>query len=453
MQEFFASGIGIIFHDRKVHTMATKYKVGDTVVFNGYKEEVPEEDQVLEVGDTYEVVEVNTAEKLIALQIENPDFNPKKKETEANAKTVMVDVFFDEVSPHVEDDDAEEEEEEKPAPKAKAKAPAKAKAKAVVEEDEADEDDADEDEADEEDAPAPKAKATAKAKAPAKAETKTPAKGRAKPAAKTTAKAATKGKAPAKGKTIPKAKEAPKEEEDKYPALAKEDDDIVTLIEESEDILELAEELVADSAQLDYRLGGVLYHIRLTHAYHQLDDKYKEAGGFGLYVKEQLNVEYRKAMYLIDIYYKFNLFGIDAEKVQELGWTKASKIAAVMDDENAEELVELAEKSSVADLSDSIKESYAIKGATAGEKVRRITFKFRLVEDHAAFVQEVVETVVKDMKFKDIGEAFEHIVSEWAAEHMNLKARAPKGKTTSKGTAKGRAKAKEEEADEEEVEA
>lgn len=413
----------------KVMEMAkakAKFNVGGTVKFLGYQDEVPADEQVLEEGKVYTVVEVNPEDKSLVLETENPDFNPKKKESESNPQTLMVDVFEDEVEEADEDESEEETEEDEAeeAPKAKAApAKAKAKAKAAPAEEEAEE---------EEEEEAPKAKAKAKAAAKAKPAAKAAAK--AKPAAK--AKVAEK-------KAAPSSKAEKPEEVEQYPALESEDEEITALVEGAESVLELAEELVEEGAELDYKLGGVLYHVRLSKEYQSLDARYAENGGFGLYVKERLNVEYRKAMYLIDIYYKFNLFGIDAEKVKEIGWTKASKIAAVMSEDNAEELVELAEKSTVADLQDTIKEDYVEKGGskTAGEKKKRVTFKFRLFEDQASLVTEVLNTVAKDMGVKDLSAAFEHIVAEWAAENLNLKP-AAKAKTAAKPAAKAAAPAK-----------
>lgn len=362
-----------------------KFVVGQNVVFNGYGDDVPEDERLLVEGETYEVVEVNAKEETVSMQIENPDFNAKKKESEANAKMILVDVFFDEVSEPSEEageDEAGEEEaaeEEAPAPtrsRTKPAAPVKAAAKA---------------------APAAKGKVAAEAAPTAKGKAAAPA---------------AKGKAVAK----PKVKEEPAEEEDTMPALENEDADILALIDGA-DILELASELVEEGAALDYKLGGVLYHVRQSKAYQELDEAYKENGGFGLYVKDKLNIEYRKAMYLIDIYYKFNLFGIDAAKVQELGWTKCSKIAAVMTEENSGELVELAEGSSVSELNDAIKESYKEVGGTKGEKRKKIMFKFRLWEDQASAVEEVINATAAAMGHKDISDTFEHIVMEWAAEH------------------------------------
>ena len=399
-----------------------KFPVGSEVVFNGYADDVPEDQRLLVEGDTYTVAEVNPEEESIAVSIDNPDFNPKKKESDENSKTILVDVFYDEVEAA--------EAEEAPAPKAKtaAKAPAKTAAKGkakAAEPEEAEEDPEDAPEEEAEEAPATKAKAkpAAKGKATTKEAAKPAAKGKAKVDAK------------AKGKPAPKKEVV---EEDKYPALDSEDEEITSLIEDA-DLIELAEELVEDSAALDYKLGGVLYHVRLSKAYQDLDDKYKENGGFGLFLKERLNVEYRKAMYLIDIYYKFNQFGIDAAKVQELGWTKCAKIAAVMTDDNAEELVELAEGSSVSELSDTIKESYSEVGGKkeAGEKRKKLTIKLRLWDDQATAVNSVLAEVQSSMGFKDPADAFEHIIMEWAAEHDVAVAK-PKAEKKAKTEAKAK---------------
>lgn len=433
--------------------MAKKaFKVGQLVKFLGYSEDVAEAEQVLTEGENYTIVEVNPEEEMVAFEVENPDFNPKKKVSEDNAKTVVVEVFFDEVGDA--DDDEEEEEEEKPAKKVAAKkAPAK-KAKQEEEEDD-DEDEGDE----EEEAPAPKK--TAAKKAPAKKvakveeddeeEEEAPAPKKA-PAKKTAAKATAK-KAPAKAATKGKAptKEEKAEESDELAPLENEDEDIVALVEGAENILELASELVEEGAELDYRLGGVLYHVRLSKEFQNLDDRYKENGGFGLYVKEHLNIEYRKAMYLIDIYYKFNMYGIAADKVKEIGWTKAAKIAAVMTDDNAEDLVELAEQNTVADLQDTIKEQYVAGKGAGTEKKKRVTFKFRLFEENATVVTEILEEAAQTLGTKDLAAVFEHIVTEWGAEYLNTKPK-KSAKAPTKTAAKAGTKAKkqvEEETEEE----
>jgi len=359
-----------------------KIKVGDKIVFKGYSEPPEEGQTLLEEGEEYTVHEVNSDDNSVMVRIDNPDFNPKKKVSDTNPETMELEVF----------------EEEFTLPAAKGKPAAKAtpakgrKPVAEVEEDEA--------EADEEEAPAPKKAAKA-----------APKKTAAKAAKKVAAKPAKKAKA--------ETEEAEAESADPYADLSEDDEDqeIVELVNASDDVLALAKEVSEEASAIEYKLGGVLFHVRKSGAYTELDKRYSEKGGFGLYVLEQLNVEYRKAMYLIDIYYKWNKFGLDAEKVAQIGWAKAAKIAAVMTEDTAAELLELAENNTVADLVENIKTSYKEVGGTKGEKKVLKTFKFRLFEDQAAAVEEVLQAVASAMEFKNLDQAFEHIVMEWAAEH------------------------------------
>lgn len=386
-----------------VNTM--NVKKGSFIVFNGYSEEPEDGQALLTEGEQYEVVEVNAKEKSVVVRVDNPDFNAKKKESEENPKTILLDIFEEEFTPA--------EAEEKPAKgktapaKAAAKPAARGKAKAEEAEDEGEEE--------EEQKPA-KAKPAAKKAAPAKA--------------------AAKGKPAAKAKPA-KAKKEEAEDSDPYGDLDEESEDaeIVGLVNEAEDILELARETAEEASAVEYKLGGILFHVRKTGAFKELDDRYKEKGGFGLYVLEQLNVEYRKAMYLIDIYYKWNKFGLDAAKVAAIGWAKAAKIAAVMTEDTAEELVELAENNTVADLVENIKTSYKEVGGTKGEKKTLKLFKFKLFEDQAAGVETVLNAVASSMGFTKLDQAFEHIIMEWATEH-DVAVEEPKAKAKDKAPAK-----------------
>lgn len=446
-------------------------KKGDKVVFKGYEETPEDGADLLVEGNEYEVAEVNKEDGSVAVIVDNPDFNPKKKESESNARTILTDIFFEELelpkgskakpaaktpakgkakAEEPEDDadeegeedaDGEDEAEEEPAPKAKTKAPAKTAAKAApakgkakpkAEEPEDEPEEGDEGEDGDEEEPAPK-KAAAK-KAPAKAAAKTPAK-----------KAAAKSKAPVKSKAKAKAKEEEAEEsDDPYGDLdeEQEDQEILGLVNDAEDILELARETVEETSALEYKLGGVLFHVRKSGAYKELDERYAEKGGFALYLLEQLNIEYRKAMYLVDIYYKWNKFGLEPEKVAQIGWAKAAKIAAVMDEDTAEELIELAENNTVADLVDHIKTTYKEVGGTKGEKKVIKLFKFKLAESAGIAVEEVLQSVAAGMGLKNLDEAFEHIVMEWSTEHpIEAPAKKVSGKAATKQT-NGKARSK-----------
>jgi hypothetical protein len=327
-----------------------KLKVGDSITFKGYGEDVPENDRLLEAGAEYAITEIDLKDKKVSVEIDNPDYNAKKKVSDENPKTLLVEVFEEEF------DVAEEPE------------------------------------------PAPKGRVT-------KLVTKAAA---GKPVLKTP-------------KLTPEEKEAA-EAEAAAEALAAqtldtEDEEIVKLVESSDDLLALAQELVEESAATDYKLGGVLYHVHKDKAYEKAGKKFRVEGGFELWVQENLNIEYRKAMALKQIYFAVNKFGVDPAKITDMGWTKAWKIAQVMDEDNVKDLVKLASNSTVADLVENIKVSYKEVGGTKGEKKKLIMFKFRLFEDSAEVVNAAIESCASSMGFKSTNEAFEHIVTEWATEH------------------------------------
>lgn len=385
-------------------TEYTQLDVGMKVQFTGFtgetEEDRPENAEALEKGEVYEIIAINPEtdenEESYELEAPNPNFDDSKRASKkSNPRTVPVVVFSDEVGLPDDEDEGEQDEEEH------------------------DDEDEDEGEEEQEEEKKPARKAPAKKAAAKKSGTR-----------KTTASKKTGGaKAGAKKATAKKSakKEAPKEEEDEdlkgmvILEEGEEDESILELINEADDLCELAVELSEESIQAEYRLGGVLYHTRITKAFRKTEKgKYDVKGGWQQYVEGELSVGYRKAMYLIDVYAKWNKHDLDPEIVARIGWAKASAIAGVMTDENAEELVGEAEKSTVADLKDTIKESYTAKGASGKKVVKKVTFKFRLIEDKGKTVMELFEKAKKSLGIKKDEDAFEHIVTEWAAQNLEV---------------------------------
>lgn len=360
--------------------------VGTQIVFLGYDETVPEEDRFLTENTIYEVVEIDAETGNPLVEIENPHFDKKKKEhPDTNPKLVQVDLLPTEFEIATEEDlagaDGAVEEQAEAAAPAPAPAPSRAKA--------------------------------------------TP------PAAKTATKPAT--KTAAKPAAAPKGKQAEEAEEptdpDALPDLDNEDPDVVAIVEQAgeDGLIAAAQELDQQVGQSEWQLGGLLFHIRKAKAHHTLKNEkgkvikdYQENGGFEKFVQEYFNIEYRKAMYLIEIYKNFTLAGIEnpAEVVARIGWTKAQKIAKplLLEDANATELVELAETSTAADLSVALKEQVTVGATkTGGEKKKRTTFKLRMFEEEAASAEAILERVKEELGVKDIADAFMHILAEYEA--------------------------------------
>lgn len=375
--------------------------IGDFVKFLGYDADTAEDEQVLVADEVYEVVGVTEADGEgngggnPVLSVANPNFNPQKKEhPDTNPASLEVEAFPEEVElTDAPDDDADEVEEVAAAP-----APAKTRTKAV---------------------------APAKAAAPAK----------------------TKAAAPAKAKKVaaPPVEKEEVEVEDETPDLENEDPDVIALIDGSDDLIVTAQELEQQAGAIEWQLGGILYHIKKDKSYVQLEggEEYAEAGGFAKFLQEYFNIEYRKAMYLIDIYKYFTQAGIEdaAARVAVIGWTKAKTIAKLLtaDDAKPDELIELAENNTVTDLVEAIHDQVSV-GGTAGERVKRLTLRFRYLEEEAATVNAVLGEAMEQLGLKDTGEALLHIVNAWASEHGGGKAtRAAAPKATAAAPAAKRA--------------
>lgn len=413
--------------------------MGTKVLFTGFTAEsdkdLPPNHEALDEGQRYELTgftpEDDKNEASAVLAAPNPDFNPQKRaSSKANPREVGVVVFLDEFAVSKDDEQGEEEE------------PAiQVVSQSTVDEEEIDLSSEEDQAAEEEVAAAPPAKKVTKAAARKAAAEKKAAAAEAKAAAaekkattkKTTTKKATTKKATTK-KAVAKKASAPVDEidEDLKDLVTfedgQEDEEIVALVEEAGDNLcELVEGIAEETAQSEFRLGGVLYHTRKSKAFRKIKDgEYDVPSGFGFYVQAELSLGYRKAMNLIQIYQQFTLHGLGADEVSLIKWTKASLIASRLnsDDELSEEslnrLLEIAEDSSADDLRSTIKESFSKKNGEADEMVRKVTFKFRLTEDEAAAVQTVMEEAKKMLNTKDDAAAFAHIALEWASDNLGV---------------------------------
>lgn len=434
---------------------------GQKVIFKGFaatgqSDDIPANGNFAVSGEVYEILRIdpetdeNEASAIIA--VPNPDFDESKRATKKNAKHVELIVFGEEVTldpvsaseviAAVEKEGEETEEvapppkktvsqKKAPAKKAPAKKPAKKTTKSVEAVDDGTKPDHEEDpnRQDNEPAKKPAKKTTKKStkKAPAKApiekqdglfdqdELDDTQNEPVKKATKKTTKKST--KKTEKTKAI----SADLYDEDKVLILTEEeeDQDILALVRETDDIIGLAQDEIHDASLTEYRLGGVLYHVKRSGDYKEVENgKYDRRGGWQDFISDVLNMEYRKATYLIQIYTKFSKYGIPAEEAALIGWTKASVIAGYMNADNAEDLIQYAEEQTVSELKETVKQI-----RTTGEKqvTKRIIFKFRLTEDAAIAVRELLEQAKIALgEGRSEDDLFEHIVTEWATEHLDV---------------------------------
>lgn len=188
-------------------------------------------------------------------------------------------------------------------------------------------------------------------------------------------------------------------------------------------ILKTAQNLVAQAEETYFILGGILAHIYYEKSYLKLTDEeqhpiYSGNKGFALYVADELGIEYRKAMYLINIYTHFSNLGVDEKQLATIGWSKAKELVGITTADNMEELIEFAEGHSRNELVDHIKETYVTDGSgTSGGKAKMVTFKFTLFEDKASVLEAALTAAMEAAELDTYDEALDYIVSEWMATH------------------------------------
>lgn len=452
----------------KVHSI-NEDMVGTKIVFVGFtSDDIPEDGALLQDGESYEVSSVSVGDKenedSLTVTVSNPKHDPKKRKSKANWATKDVPLFGDEFDFAEEETLGKEDAAEVAIPYKEVK---KGDSIAVVDKEgeeisgvvtkktatsleiEADDgtkdliaykkaeiaaifpageaeavEDEKEEEVEKEPAKPAKKKATAK---------KTAAKKKA------TAKKATAKKAPAK-KEVSKKEESSEDNEDLEGMIIlteeEEDEEILSLVNDTDDLCDLAMETADEAVMQEYKLGGILYHVRTSGAYREVNEnEYDVKKGFALYVENELRIGYRKAMYLIDIYAKFNKLGLGSEYLARMGWTKATVVLKHLTEDNAEELAQSAEESTVEELKDTIKESFGRAGKEGREVVRKVTISVRMVEDAAATVENYLEQAMDQLDTTDLSVAFEHIVTEWAAEHLDVSTK-PKSSRGKGGRAK-----------------
>lgn len=387
------------------------FSKASSVIFRGFTDsDLPDNGDKMVAGDTYRVSEVvpsdGDEEGFLVLEIPNPDFNSEKRKTKKNPEFLFVECYADEVAAveaEVAESEAEAEEvaevEEAPAPKAKPKAKAKAatkskaKAKAVAEDVAEDAEDAED--AVEEEAPAPKAKAKPKAKAVTKAKAK-------------------------KEKKVVK-----QDPEDSTISIIDEKDEnpeALALVKASEDLCEDAKEMKRDQSVLEFNLGAFLYHIRLSKAYEDVSDEYAGKGGFTKYVQSELGIGYRTARNHINIYTALSLKGLGADYMAVAGYTKCIPLSAkILKGEDCDELIAIAQDPTVTveQFADTIKHDTVSEETGETVVVRRTNFKFRLFEDQAANVEEILASAQKELGIDNPDDTFEAIIVQWAMDHLD----------------------------------
>jgi hypothetical protein len=153
--------------------------------------------------------------------------------------------------------------------------------------------------------------------------------------------------------------------------------------------------------------------------------------GFEAFLKDNFSESlggYRKVMDLIAIYESISSLSNAATVIKEistLGWWKAQKLARFITDDNAAEVIEVAKTNNYDQMSEILKTSYTSEGgvnargtAAARATIKKTEFAFKLFEDQGEGIEMILKAAQKQLGTTDLNAVFEHIVTEWAGDHL-----------------------------------
>lgn len=219
--------------------------------------------------------------------------------------------------------------------------------------------------------------------------------------------------------------------------------DMPTILAEGVDPREAAVQLYSTAEQSFFYLGGVLSKLYkekdtegaslFTHYKNGAGKSYEDSReGFIAFVNDNLGSQiggWSKINYHMSIYEAFSALP-NAETIiaslPQVGWWKASLLSGYVTEANAQELVKIASEQSYDKLNETLKTKFTTEGSTnaRGKSVSRtiikkVEFGFKLFEDHADGVTMVLAAAKKQTGITDDSQLFEHIVMEWASDHLS----------------------------------
>lgn len=182
----------------------------------------------------------------------------------------------------------------------------------------------------------------------------------------------------------------------------------------------------AKAAQCRQRLEGAYkaaaknYLVAANAILEAYENDYFEIWGHGnlqQYAEEVLGMKKRAAYQFLHIAQAVRARNLDEDVVQRIGWTKMREISESLiqatDEEEADELLELAEKNSRAKLVDELKSR---AGLSPGRAKEEETFRLSLAwkgRDSYKAIQDALELAYQDIGSEDPKSAFERICGDW----------------------------------------
>lgn len=171
-----------------------------------------------------------------------------------------------------------------------------------------------------------------------------------------------------------------------------------------------------------WRLATALFNVWNENAYNEWGYE-----SFNDYVDNELDMQRRKAQYLVAI---AGWFGEQSESVQawvkQIGWTKARELIGVVDESNADEWRDIAESSSLRELTAAVKEAKssestgsATESGTSDDE-RPKAKRFMLFEGQMTNVESALAQAKMNANTEKDGHALDMICTEYLANNGQI---------------------------------
>lgn len=163
--------------------------------------------------------------------------------------------------------------------------------------------------------------------------------------------------------------------------------------------------------------GYMLLAKCLYDIYHQdVFNTHWNYTSFEHYIDNEIQIAYRKAMYLVEIYGKAKLLNMDMARLERMGWSKARELIRIVDEENAEEWMSRAENCTVKELNMQVKrekDKSSDKSSIVEEApiITTITFKLGMAEH--AIIDDALQESKSLINTSDLALALANICQEW----------------------------------------
>lgn len=217
--------------------------------------------------------------------------------------------------------------------------------------------------------------------------------------------------------TLMKNKTKAKEAKDDANILTEVAHEIENLTQES--AFQMVPTLVEDLEFNMFRLGGILSVIN-AHKWYGPHKNFKEL------VEKDFSLEYRKAMYLIDIYEKLLENDIPWDAVKDVGWTKLRVLAKHLTPENVDYWVAQAKKMTFIQLCEALKATISQKsGSGDAEETAPVTstvttLTFKVHTDQKEVVRAALDKIKEETKTEFDTVALEYLCTGYLGGNVDV---------------------------------